>query len=112
MTYTEDYRALALNAGATHTGQKGHGWRRCPTTGNWQVFKIGAGWSPSEPQTELTPLVIPKLEDKVPRHYIDLIQQFHRVDKMLMIFEEAQTIGALYDLRKEVDKLGALFDER
>lgn len=51
------YQHESLAAGATHVGEKGHGWRHHPTTGAWQVYQFGRGWVLSIPKSQLTPLL-------------------------------------------------------
>ena len=89
------YQEESLSAGATHLGAKGHGWRLCPLSGNWQVYKLGAGWVTEQPASELTPLV---MQSK------PTAELWERVKRAMNAHEANATLGTLYDLREAIDQ--------
>lgn len=108
----ETYQRLSLEAGATHVGEKGHGWRRCPINGHWQVFQLGWGWKNDSPKSELRPLLHAGKMENPPKHYIDLVQQFERQQKAIDALGTEFTYSRMIDVQVETNKLAALFDQK
>lgn len=104
------YQQESLAAGATHVGEKGHGWRQHGSS--WQVFKLGKGWVTEKPQSALTPLLNAQPIEQPPRHYIELVQSWERVKRMLSVHEQSLTHVSLYDLREAMNAHDALMEQR
>ena len=95
---SKTYQQEAIESGATHYGAKGHGWRLCPLNGNWQVYKLGAGWVNDNPETKPTPLVM---------QFKPTAGLWERVKKAMDVHESNATLGTLYDLREAIDRYDA-----
>lgn len=92
------YQKEAIEAGATHYGAKGHGWRMCPINQSWQVYKCGKGWVFASPETQPLPLVAAfKPQPDV----------WERVKRCMDVHEANATLGTLYDLREAIDRYDA-----
>jgi hypothetical protein len=84
-----NYEAEAIKAGATHVGEKGHGWVQL--TGEWYVYQCGAGWVRAEPETELTPLV---------NNTAPTVSEATYQAAVTMAVENASAVGALLGVIK------------
>lgn len=93
------YQKEAIKAGATHLGERGHGWVQCGHTAGWYVYKLGQGWVAQEPTSELTPLVQPQSP---------VSEQWQRVKRAAASMEEAPNHVTIYDLLVEIDKMDAI----
>ena len=94
MTYQQE----AIEAGATHYGAKGHGWRLCPVNQCWQVYKLGAGWEYANPETKPTPLVM---------QFKPTTGLWERVMQCMKLHEQAPTEVSLFDLRCAINRYDA-----
>ena len=94
MTYQKD----AIEAGATHYGPKGHGWRLCPVNQCWQVYKLGKGWVNDNPESKPMPLLM---------KFKATTGLWERVKKAMDVHEANTTLGTLYDLSEAIDKYDA-----
>ena len=104
-----DYLQEAVTHGATHVGEKQHGWRRCPISHHWQVYKCGAGWANATPATNLVPIVI---DEQVPRHYLDMVKAWEKVKRLLYVHENSGTLGSLDDLSRAIEAFDVLMEQR